>query len=237
MKKWFLIAMLFLIPAGFAKAEPPAEVMEIEETTITDSDVVSKSETVAVASRLSKCVLAERFYVGGGYNYAFENFRDELNDFDWDNTWGLDFKAGYFFCEYLALEVMFQYLDDFEYKESGLIGYDQYLYSYDYKATISGYNVTLNGKGLIPIDGVVRPYGVLGLGYASGKARERIIIAGVTVTESEGKSDLWGRAGAGLDIFLDRQFALEVEVTYNLGFGDLEDVEYTCLALNALTLF
>jgi len=236
-KKFFVIAILCLVPISFVGAEQSEKVVEVEETSLTVGDVVSTTETVTVTTSPKKYDLSKRWYFGGGFNYAFENFDNELSEVNWDNTWGFDIKAGYFICDYFALEAMFQYLNDFEYKESGWIYYYPYYYAYDYKATVSGYNFTINGKGFIPLESIVRPYGVLGLGYAHGELEEKGTILGETVTISDKDSGLFGRIGAGLDIFLSKQFALEGEISYNMGFGDIDNIRYTNLALNALVLF
>ena len=211
MKKFFVIAMLCVVPISFAGAKP------------------------------TNINLEKRWYFGGGVNYSFENFKDEMDIGDWDNALGLDIKAGYCITDFFALEFMFQYLDEFKYDETVreyvYISPSWYYYDVDYKATVSLYNFTINGKGFIPIKGIVKPYGILGFGYAYGKAKEKITIAGISDTETDKESDLCGRIGAGLDIFLSEQFALEGEVSYFMGFNDIDKIRYTSLSLNAIVFF
>jgi len=230
-KKFFAITILCLIPISFVGAKQLEKVIEVEETSLTAGDVVSTKETVSLTSTSKEYDLSKRWYFGGGLNYSFANFKD--NEGDWDNTFGFNIKVGYFFCEYFALETMFQYLDDFEAQESGVI----YSSPYDYDINVSLYNFTINGKGFIPIKGFVKPYGILGFGYAYGKAKEKITIAGISDTETDKESDLCGRIGAGLDIFLSEQFALEGEVSYFMGFNDIDKIRYTSLSLNAIVFF
>ena len=222
--------------SGYLFAADVTEVVEedgvVEETSLAVDNEVLTTETVTVTTIPKKYDLSKRWYLGGGLNYNFENFDNELSGVDWDNTWGLDIKAGYFFTDYFALEFMFQYLNEFEYKESVY-----YWGSWDYKATVTGYSFTINGKGFIPLDSIFRPYGVLGLGYAHGELEQKLSYSRYTYSDSEKESDLFGRIGAGLDIFLSKQFALEGEVSYNMGFGDIDNLRYTSLALNALVLF
>ena len=235
MKKFFVIAILCLVPISFVGAEQPEEVIEVEETSRTVGNAVTTTETVTVTTIPKKYDLSKRWYFGGGLNYAFENFKD--SDGDWGNTFGFNIKGGYFLCEYFALEAMFQYLDDFELQESGVLYSPPYYYSYDYDVNISLYHFTINGKGFIPIKGIVKPYGVLGFGYAYGKAKQKLRIGRLSATNTEKESDLCGRIGAGLDIFLSEQFALEGEVSYFMGFNDIDRIRYTSLSLNALVLF
>jgi len=242
-KKFFVIAILCFVPISFVGAEQSAEVIEVEETSLTVGNAVTATETGTVTTIPKKYDLSKRWYFGGGLNYAFENFANELSEVDWDNTWGLDIKAGYFFTDYFALECMFQYLNEFKYEESGTIWeyyYPYYYwYNYDYKATVTGYNFSFNGKGFIPLDSIFRPYGVLGLGYAHGELEEKISYLGYndTYTYTDKNSGMFSRFGAGVDVFLSKQFALEGEVSYNIGFGDIDNIRYTSLALNALVFF
>jgi opacity protein-like surface antigen len=210
-KKFFVIAMLCVVPISFAGAKP------------------------------TNINLEKRWYFGGGVNYSFENFKDEMDIGDWDNALGLDIKAGYCITDFFALEFMFQYLDEFKYDETVreyvYISPSWYYYDVDYKATVSLYNFTINGKGFIPLDSIFRPYGVLGLGYAYGEAEQEISYLGLTDKFTEKEDGMCGRFGAGIDIFLSKQFALEGEVSYFMGFGDIDNVRYTTIALNALVLF
>lgn len=237
MKKFFVIAILCFVPISFVGAKQSEEVIEVEETSLATGDVVLTKETVTLTTTPNEYNLSKRWYFGGGFNYAFENFDDEAGEQDWDNTYGFDLKAGYFFSEYFALEAMFQYLDDFEHSESGVMYSPPYYYSYDYDIDVSLYNFTINGKGFIPIKGIVKPYGILGFGYAWGEAKRKITIGRISATDTEKDSDLCGRIGAGLDIFLSEQFAIEGEVSYFVGFNDIDMIRYTSLSLNALVFF
>jgi hypothetical protein len=144
-KKLFVIAILCLVPIYYVGAEQSEEVLEVEETSLTVGNAVTTTETVTVATIPKKYDLSKRWYFGGGFNYSFENFDNELSEVDWDNTWGLDIKAGYFITNYFALEAMFQYLNEFKYEESGRYYYYEYPYWYYYdwdeKATVTGFNL------------------------------------------------------------------------------------------------
>ena len=236
--------------SGYLFAADVTEVVEeevvVEENSLTVGNEVTTTETVTVTTIPNKYDLSKRWYFGGGFNYNFENFANELSEVDWDNTWGLDIKAGYFFTDYFALEFMFQYLNEFKSDNSGreytYIYPYWYYYDWDEEATVTGYNFSFNGKGFIPLDSIFRPYGVLGLGYAHGELEDKIVghfsDGDYTLYDySEKESGMCGRFGAGLDVFFSKQFALEGEVSYFMGFGDVDNVRYTTLALNALVLF
>lgn len=250
MIKYFVIAILCFVPTSLVGAEQPQEVIEVEESSSTSGNVVTTTGTGMAPTTpyrydRSKYDLSKHWYFGGGVNYNFENFGKELGELSWDDTWGFDVKAGYFFTDYFALECMFQYLNEFKYDNSGRYYYylrpNYYYYDWDQKITLTGYKFSVNGKVFIPLKSIVRPYGVLGLGYAYGKIKNKVVYHyanGDTIFRASDKEDgMCGRFGAGLDVFITEQFALEGEVSYIMGFGDIDNVRYTSLSLNALVLF
>lgn len=188
--------------------------------------------------------LKGRWYLGGGPQIAIADFKSDLAGQDWDNSWGFALKGGYFVTEIFALEFSFRYLNKFEYRDSQSL-YDWWLFhhDYNYKAEISGYDFSLSGKLYLPLSGSFKPYGVGGMGYARGEIKTELTdiidwgwLSEVTTT-TERRSGLLGRIGAGADLFLDEHFALEAEATYNMGFGDIEELCFVSLGINALVLF
>jgi hypothetical protein len=50
--------------------------------------------------------------------------------------------------------------------------------------------------------------------------------AGLIASDSESLSDLCGKLGLGLDVFVNRHLSVGTEVAYVLGLGDVEDFKY-----------
>ena len=199
------------------------EQTDIIKTDLREDEIGKKKAETAVSG------IANKVYLGAGVGYAIEHFRDELSDYDLGNSLSLSAKAGYFACENLAFEVMFQYLTDFKHEESGSS------YSLDYH--LRGYFFTANAKVCLPIGSVVSPYAVVGAGFAIGRLTGELDYSGGTISDSETHSGACGRCGGGLDIFLSDHLALEGEVSFNAGAGDISDIGFTNLTLNGFILF
>ncbi len=170
---------------------------------------------------------------------------------------GLNVKGGYFFSENFALEMLFRY--HFKYKIDGKysrtrVFSDAISYiSADADGDMKGWDITINpkyfpfGDGIM--EGQLRPYLVGGLGYMSGKIEGDILASvmtfygsdiyyrGTPYSESDTKSGLCGRIGAGCDWFFTNQFAVELELDYTMGFGDVDEINILIVGLNGLVAF
>jgi len=178
-----------------------------------------------------------RAYLGGGLLYDLEDFSGNRDNLDWENSWGLNLKGGYFFSDHFALEGLLQYHLGFEASKSESI--DGISDEWDFEVSL--WDFTANAKVYIPLESPLRPYAVGGIGYATAEAEAKrtLRLPGFSESgsESESESDFCGRIGAGLDIFISDDFGLEFEVAYNLGLGDLDDFCFISLNLAALYAF
>ena len=169
------------------------------------------------------------FYIGISTLYAFESFDEENTQdkfmgnvsVDFDNTWGLQIKGGYIINEYFSGEGRVEYLIPAE-SELG----------YDYESDLEVFNASLNGKVTIPIKEYFIPYGLLGFGIVNSYEK-------ITGPQSNKKSD-WGigsRIGFGADIPIHQNVAIGFEVSYLLGFGNVDHVRYGTIGIGALYRF
>ncbi len=182
-----------------------------------------------------------KFYVGAGpllainhidYNYDYEGEFVTLDDFD--NSWGLDFKAGYFPIKYLAVEANFAYAHKF----NSSMDWNIPPVTGDADLDIRVMTFTVNVKGYPLPEGTFRPYAIAGLGY--GRAKADYTVSTRFVDFDLGSETYTGaifRIGAGIDLFLSEKFALELEAIYNRGSGDLSDIPITQIGANALIFF
>ena len=80
--------------------------------------LICGSANAAVEKATPQCSTAGRFYIGGGLQYDIANFREGddwiVDDWELENTWGLQLKGGYFVLDYLAIEGLFQYHHNFK---------------------------------------------------------------------------------------------------------------------------
>jgi opacity protein-like surface antigen len=185
------------------------------------------------ASICSAGQMGGRPYAGGGLLYSVERFGDDgigdddddgVGNLDFDNSWGLFAKGGYFILDYLAVEGLFRY--HHEYKAdlaSGGVSAD---------LTIRSCDLTLNVKGFLPIDLPVLFYGVVGGGYA--QAQTELDLGG---SDSDDQGGGIARAGAGADYFVSDNVGIEAEVTYNHCFNDLEDMNFIDINVGVIYAF
>jgi opacity protein-like surface antigen len=208
------------------------------------------------ASMCSAAQWAGRAYVGGGLLYSIERFTSDItsiddseghsSDLDFDNTWGLFAKGGYFVMEdpvIVAVEGLARYHHEYKASDSETadLGLGLGGVSADVDFKIKGYDLTVNAKAFLPIDAPVMPYGVAGIGYARFKAEGDISVegAGVSVDESdsETESGVLARIGAGCDYFFDDNFGVEGEVSYNHCFNDLKGLNFVDFTVGVIYAF
>jgi opacity protein-like surface antigen len=175
-------------------------------------------------------------YFGGGFNYYAEHFRGSLGGI-LHNTRGFNVRGGYCFSEYFSLEALFQYYDEFRHRKDvtrpewwHLVTDGDNLPESEYleTVTVSGYDITVNAKGHIPL-GYVRPYGLIGLGFGRSKLKvkeEEYSEPSASYSGTENWTGCLGRAGAGCDLRIIGGLGMNVEIAYNSGFGDLETLRF-----------
>jgi len=284
-----LLLVVFLVPVCMAEGDgvekSPQEIKDemnqlqgelgALETDLQKAEQAQKNPEIIVVEEVipgkKPLKLAKRFYIGGGVHYDIANLDADVTvvDYfgytiegktDFDNTWGFDLKGGYFFSEIFALELLFQYHDNFKDSDSfdpfTVPGhfYDE---SGDYNAELTAYDFTINGKVYLPLESpTFRPYGVVGIGIMIAEVKWDAAIydwdyyhgyyidysQSVKYSGSETKVKPCGRIGAGCDIFFNQNFGLEAEVAYNSAFGsfDFEEevtVAFTSLSIGALYAF
>ena len=194
-----------------------------------------------------------QWYAGVGVAYNIERFTGDLEsyyveggseDADFDNTWGLGFKGGYFLTDFLAVEGLFQYHHEFEWSETLHWG-GPFVQDVKGTATVKGYDFTVNGKVFLPPKVLpipqLRPYAVLGLGYGRFKAEWDVkatgAVSATVYSESVTESGPFGRFGIGSDFFFNKNIGVEAEIAYNIGFGDLDNGRIIILSAGVVYLF
>jgi len=189
--------------------------------------------------------MEERWYLGGGFQLDIPIFKtynevvdgEDIDVDDFDNTWGLQLKAGYYILDYLAVEGLFQYHRKFEWESDSYSDPD--LGTVSGKVEVSGFDFSVNVKGILPL-GIFRPYAVAGLGFMRGKAKATVTYDShwgpVSGSESQSDSGPMGRIGIGCDVFVSENLGIEAEVAYNAGMGDIDYARFTALSAGVIIL-
>ena len=150
-----------------------------------------------------------RLSLGLGGSIVYENFDTGIDDLTFDESSGLNAKVGYRISDNFALELDYLLIDGFKADMYGVEALE-----------LDGHVFTINAK-LYPFTGPVQPYGLLGMGIADLEIKDTL---GMGLSESE--SDTVLRAGAGVDILINRNLTFFTELSYYLTQGDIEDTDF-----------
>ena len=172
---------------------------------------------------------------------ALESFLDEKVDVAIDDSWGLNGRIGYKAASWFAVEVQYEYIDDFSVKArvpSGMImgipvaGVDQNQKLF----TIEGHTLTGNVRFIAPI-WRTQPYVLLGAGYSLYESD--VTQLGRRITDDSGgkQGGFAGRAGGGIDLYITENIVANSEVsvlftTQDFGkrdTGNIDDLWYVSI--------
>ena len=174
---------------------------------------------VALAALGSGCAVTKTEYSRDGF-YAGAAVTGNLSDFDdvedadlgsSDYTAGIALRGGFRFLDRFALEVGYDYSDDFE---------------FDNDIDVSLQAFTVNGK-FYPLTGRFQPYGLVGAGLLDGEINE------VDFDETS----TFYRAGIGIEAYIVRWLPVFFEVDYKVPGGDLDELNYSTTQLGVLFRF
>jgi opacity protein-like surface antigen len=154
------------------------------------------------------------FYVGGGVAYATDLYEDEIEDalntgfnVNIEDTFGVDARLGARFLRFLALELQYEWLDEYDIKVANAGG----------KSKVDTQTVTANLKIYIPIKRF-QPYVLGGIGFQRYEIDNNYFNG--TVRFKQDDYDLAGRVGLGFDIYLTEHL-----VFYGEGSAVLSDAK------------
>ena len=140
-------------------------------------------------------------YIGVGGTYVTDTFESDLEgaldpvlpgvSVDIDESWGINAVVGYRILPFLAAEVEYEWIDEFDIKLSGI------------KAlSLEAQSVTANLKWIVPT-WRIQPYLLTGAGFTRWKIKDKV---GLGISETS--TDFAGRLGAGLDLYITKHILL-----------------------------
>jgi opacity protein-like surface antigen len=166
-------------------------------------------------------------YLGMNFMYTLQNLdegntADKFNspvplNIDFDDSFGLQLRAGLNVNEYFTGELMYEYV--FPFKTDVGKGYT---------SEIDVMNFLVNAKLTFPFKENLIPYGIVGLGFMNTYEE----IRGRGFKE---KSD-WGpatRIGLGGDVYLTSDISVNGEIAYVIGLGNVDHAKYTNFSVGA----
>lgn len=140
---------------------------------------------------------------------------------EFDDSWGIQIRAGHKYSDKLTAEAVFEYTAPFE----ALSGADS--------DELDVLALTVNAKMTAANYEKFTPYLVGGLGVMN--AHEDIKYQGASSETTD-----WGlcvRIGAGIDYPLKDGLSVNFEAAYNSGLGDVDHVRYTSIGLGLVKSF
>ena len=170
-------------------------------------------------------------YIGIGGTFAKQDF--DTGDLDrelagtglsadFDDTWGLNVKAGYKFNRYVAAELALDYLPNFKWSVATRVGGTPL----SGELTVDVMAWTISAK-ISPFDSQkIKPYFVVGGGIMHASADATVSIPGASASSSDDETDLCGKIGLGVDFFVTDQVSLGLEGAYFAGFNDLDNIRF-----------
>jgi opacity protein-like surface antigen len=174
------------------------------------------------------------FYIGVGGSYAYEDFDvkdkdpDELHvGLDYEDTMGINLKAGYHFNRLFALEINFDYLPGFE--AEGSIVYSGVPIDVDVDVDVMTYMLAAKVSPGFGSD-IIRPFVVAGFGFATADvdATATATVSGkkYSSSASDSETDLCTKLGLGIDFYINEHVSVGLEGSYTWGLGDLDEGRY-----------
>jgi len=170
-------------------------------------------------------------YIALGGVTAFESFKDISPDFNFDTSLGFMLRGGYRINSIFSVEAEGNFLSGWDTHNTKIQGSN----ATDF--TLDGGTATINALAYFPI-GRFQPHVLVGLGGMWAQLR-----TSNSVDEICGPNEYWfcqpvysqlGHSGSfvmkfggGLDYYVTRDWAIVLDASYVLPFGDLDDLRYT----------
>ena len=160
-------------------------------------------------------------YVGLGMAGGLSNFDGAAHGAG--NSPGFDVCGGYRFTDNVAVEALYEYMNDFEKGRHDAPG----------NAHLSTNNVSVMGKLLAPVPGLtnLQPYVSGGIGFLNVDGAERFSGPEGAVHHVGSGTELAGRVDGGVDYFLTPQISTFLDAGYVMPTEHLDHLDYVSLSL------
>jgi hypothetical protein len=163
-------------------------------------------------------------YIGFGPSGALTNFDGAFSGFG--NSYGFNARGGYRFNDYIAIEGLYEYMDDFGSSETSSNG------RVKTSASIQTSNFTTSVKLIFPTLGLsqLQPFVSGGIGFLNANGSGKIKVDGSErVDRSPSSTEFAGRVDGGVDYFFTPELSTFFDVGYVIPAGDLSDMNYLSL--------
>ena len=163
-------------------------------------------------------------YVGIGPSGGLTNFGGDLSGFG--NSYGFNARGGYRFNDYMAIEGLYEYMDDFGNSETSRNR------RVKASASIQTSNFTMAVKLIFPTLGIsqLQPFVSGGIGFLNANGSGKLSVDGSErVDRTPSTTEFAGRVDGGVDYFLTRDVSTFFDVGYVIPTGELSNMNYLSL--------
>jgi opacity protein-like surface antigen len=160
------------------------------------------------------------FYLGVGGAAGLELFEDALEDIandegvnlSVDQSWAINARAGYRLASWVALELMYEYLDSFQIDVDSVDVGGPPIPVGTTLADYSTHTGTLNLKLIVPT-WRIQPYLLLGAGGQYFDLEASPLVQGTELDFGDSGWAFAGRPGLGIDLYLTKHILLNAEAS------------------------
>ncbi len=170
--------------------------------------LLALTSSMAVAQEPSE-FSRKGFYVGAGGIYAIENI--DGGSITFDDSHGFNLRVGYRFHPHIAIEA----------EGERTMGFDSQQFSGD----VATWTATINGK-FFALTGQIQPYGLIGVGAMNATTGGQLVFGNSNGQSSTKETEVAFRYGAGMDMYITKNWVVNFEGTYVNPRGDLSSTEY-----------
>jgi opacity protein-like surface antigen len=162
-------------------------------------------------------------YLGLGVAGGLTEFSGALRRAD--DSIGFNFRGGYRFNEYYAIEGLYEYMDDFSKEVTGPLGNK-------FKAKIGTNNFSLMGKVILPTLGLsqLQPFVAGGIGFMETSGDAKLQIRNGQFQRGGSSTEFAGRVDGGLDYFFTPEISTFFDLGYVIPTDQLENLKYLSLS-------
>ena len=170
--------------------------------------------------------------MGGSYAFEDLDFKYDVygedgdaiakgGDVDFDDTWGLNLKAGYHVNNWLSVQLDFDYLSEFEGDDR--LDVDGTPVDLDAELDVMTYMGVLKFTCTLE---PLKPFIVAGGGFMDADVDAKASVPDASGSSSESDSGACAKLGLGVDYFWTQSLAIGLEGSYVWGLGDVDEIQY-----------
>jgi len=159
-------------------------------------------------------------YVGIGPAGGFAAFQGDLPSFG--DSYGFNARGGYRFNDFLAVEALYEYMDDF----GSTVTLNNRTTGH---LDITTNNFSLLGKVILPTGTRIEPFLVGGVGFLNANGSADFDTRRAQVNGGSSDTEFAGRIGGGVDVWLTEHVAAYVDSAYVMPTSTLSDLRYFSL--------